>query len=269
MRPAAGPGRGRVRVHRAALGGRGAAVLAAGLGRPPAGPDAAVPGGDRRVLLERWPSGSPPCWSRRARRGRGGDRVGGVAGRRGAGRRGARPPSCWAPARWSRGTSSTASSPPRRSGASGWPWPGGGGSGGCGSAGWPRPASCAGAALLIKQSAVDSRWSCSSSGRDRRRWRPLLLAVAGTGGALGAAAARCGDRVVGLVVRGRHVPAHRRREPAGGGRWDGVRHVAWHVAPELAGAAVVAVVGLVVLHRRAVAGAVVGALLAVVVLVAS
>ena len=88
-----------------------------------------------------------------------------------------------------------------------------------------------------------------------RRWRPLLLAVAGMAVALGAAALHAAvtgwsDWWYAVVQFQRTVAAS---QPVGG-RWDGVRHVAWHVAPELAGAAVVAVVGLVVLRRRDVAG---------------
>jgi 4-amino-4-deoxy-L-arabinose transferase-like glycosyltransferase len=112
-----------------------------------------------------------------------------------------------------------------------------------------------GAALLMKQSAVDALVVLVVLVATARRWRPALLAVAGMVVAVGAAVVHAAitgwsDWWYAVVQFQRAVAAS---QPLGG-RWDGVRHVAWHVAPELAGAAVVAVVALVLLRRRDVAG---------------
>ncbi len=108
-----------------------------------------------------------------------------------------------------------------------------------------------GAALLMKQSAVDSAVVVLAVAATRRRWMPVVLAGAGVAAALGVAVLQAA--VTGWSDWWYAVVAFQRTVAASqtlGGRWDGVRHVAWHVAPELAGAAVVAVTGLVLLHRR-------------------
>ena len=120
-----------------------------------------------------------------------------------------------------------------------------------------------GGALLVKQSAIDTAVVLAVLVATARRWRPLLLAVAGAAAALAAAALHAvatgwSDWWYAVVQFQRTVAAS---QPLGG-RWDGVRHVAWHVAPELAGASVVAVVALVLLRRRRLAGSTWWALLA-------
>jgi 4-amino-4-deoxy-L-arabinose transferase-like glycosyltransferase len=108
-----------------------------------------------------------------------------------------------------------------------------------------------GAALLMKQSAIDTTVVLAALAATRRRWVPVLVAGAGVVGApmaaaLNAAVTGWSDWWYAVVTFQRTVGASQTL----GGRWDGVRHVAWHVAPELAAAAVAAVVGLVLLRRR-------------------
>ena len=118
--------------------------------------------------------------------------------------------------------------------------------------GWLVPAGLlCGSALLMKQSAVDAPVVLLALAVSRRRWAPVLVAAAAMASAILLAAAHAAvtgwsDWWYAVVTFQRTVAASQTL----GGRWDGVRHVAWHVAPELAGAAVVAVVGLVLLRRR-------------------
>jgi hypothetical protein len=120
-----------------------------------------------------------------------------------------------------------------------------------------------GAALLVKQSAVDTAVVLVVLVATARRWRPVLLAVGGMAAALGAGLLHAA--VTGWSQWWYAVVSFQRTVAASqpvGARWDGVRHVAWHVAPELLGAGVVAVVALVLLRRRRVACASWWALLA-------
>ena len=108
-----------------------------------------------------------------------------------------------------------------------------------------------GSALLMKQSAVDTPVVLLALAATRRRWAPVLIAGAGIALALLCAAAHAAvtgwsDWWYAVVTFQRTVGASQTLS----GRWDGVRHVAWHVAPDLVGAAVVAVAGLVLLRRR-------------------
>jgi len=108
-----------------------------------------------------------------------------------------------------------------------------------------------GSALLVKQSAVDTPVVLLVLVVTARRWRPLALAVVGMVAALGGAVLHAA--VSGWSAWWYAVISFQRAVAASqplGGRWDGVRHVAWHVAPALLGATVVAVVGLVLLRRR-------------------
>ncbi len=108
-----------------------------------------------------------------------------------------------------------------------------------------------GGALLVKQNAIDTVVVLLVLVATARRWRPVLLAAAGAVGVLAVAVAQAlvtgwSDWWYAVVSFQRAVAAS---QPVSD-RWDGVRHVAWHVAPELAAGAVVAVVGLVLLRRR-------------------
>jgi 4-amino-4-deoxy-L-arabinose transferase-like glycosyltransferase len=108
-----------------------------------------------------------------------------------------------------------------------------------------------GGALLVKQNAVDTGVVLVALVLTARRWVPVLLAAAGAAGVLALAVVHAlvtgwSDFWYAVVSFQRAVAAS---QPVSG-RWDGVRHVAWHVAPELAAGAAVAVVGLVLLRRR-------------------
>ena len=209
----------------------------------------AVPSGRRRVLLGAGHPGRRRPGRVRAGRGRGGDRVGGRrADGEGAGRRGRRSRHRRRAGRRLAGRGVPAQRRARRLGgrvSTVLPWPGGGGSDGCGSGGWPRPASCAGARCWSSSRRSTHRSSSSCWWRLRgaggRCWSPSPGSPCRLGAAaLHAAVTGWSDWWYAVVQFQRAVAAS---QPVGA-RWDGVRHVAWHVAPELAGAAVVAVIGL-------------------------
>ena len=134
-------------------------------------------------------------------------------------------------------------------------WPlalAGGGPAGCAPGGCCWPASLCGGALLVKQSAIDAPVVLARAGRDGAALASGAARRRRDGrGARRCRAARRGHRVVGLVVRRGRLPAHGRRQPAGGrGGGTACDTSPGTSRPSWPGAAVVAVVALVVLRRR-------------------